>query len=141
MNGKLIPLDCDDDVVLFEKDTFKVGRLKELAIREIRKKLSNHIYKDSAPDKRGDYIPAFLNHIFMSEQRLEFSEVQYNSFKNCQILKIGGKGWQKGQLNIKICIKVNGNQPDKVCLEFYADEPDEPESPLDDIRQMILAQK
>ncbi len=141
MNGKLIPLDCDDDVVLFEKDTFKVGRLKELAIREIRKKLVNHIYEDSAHNKRGVYIPDFFDHIFLSEQRLDFREVQYNSFKNCQILKIGGKSWQKGQLNIKICITPKRNLADKVCLEFYPDEPDQPESPLDDIRQMILAHK
>ena len=38
-----IILDCDDDVVLFEKDTFKVSRLKELTIREARKKLETHV--------------------------------------------------------------------------------------------------
>ena len=31
-----INLDCDNDVVLFEKDTFKVSRLKELMIRETK---------------------------------------------------------------------------------------------------------
>ncbi|MBV6624616.1 MAG: hypothetical protein KI793_17045 [Rivularia sp. (in: Bacteria)] len=32
-----IYLDCDNDVVSFEKETFKVSRLKELMIREVRK--------------------------------------------------------------------------------------------------------
>ena len=46
---------------------------------------------------------------------------------NGELLKIGAKGWQKGKLRIK------------VSLEFYPDEPEisEPESPLDDLRQMI----
>jgi hypothetical protein len=44
-----------------------------------------------------------------------------------EVLKIGAKGWQKGKLRIK------------VSLEFHPDEPEisEPESPLDDLRQMI----
>ena len=44
-----------------------------------------------------------------------------------EVLKIGAKGWQKGKLKIR------------VTAEFYPDEPEisEPESPLDDIRQMI----
>ncbi len=46
---------------------------------------------------------------------------------DCEILKIGAKGWQKGKIRIK------------VTLEFCSDEPEisQPESPLDDIRQMI----
>ncbi|MCJ8280753.1 MAG: hypothetical protein MJK14_12890, partial [Rivularia sp. ALOHA_DT_140] len=36
-NNISITLDCDDDVVSFEKDTFKVSRLKELTIRQVRR--------------------------------------------------------------------------------------------------------
>jgi hypothetical protein len=42
--------------------------------------------------------------------------------KNCEILHLGLSSWKKGK------IKIN------VTVEFY---PDEPESPLDDIRQEI----
>jgi hypothetical protein len=56
--------------------------------------------------------------------------------KDCEILRIGAKGWQKGKIRMK------------VTLEFCPDEPEaeetstsntitEPESPLDDLRQMI----
>jgi len=48
-----ISLDCDDDVVLFEKDTFKVSRLKELTIEKIRKKLDQlmHRFKNQPKEK------------------------------------------------------------------------------------------
>ena len=43
--------------------------------------------------------------------------------KECEILRAGSKGWQKGK------IKIN------VTLEFIPDEVEEDTSPLDDIRQ------
>ena len=44
-----------------------------------------------------------------------------------EILKIGAKGWQKGKLRIKVTI------------EFCPDQSEipQPESPLDDLRQML----
>ena len=51
---------------------------------------------------------------------------------------MNGKGWQKGKLNIEICISPDGKtQPDKVNLKFFPEQPIKPESPLDDIREMI----
>ncbi len=59
---------------------------------------------------------------------------------DCELLKVGAAGWQKGK------VKINLN----VTLEFCPDEPEveeppasneqeisQPESPLDDIRLMI----
>ncbi|GAB4532654.1 MAG: hypothetical protein Tsb0014_17300 [Pleurocapsa sp.] len=43
--------------------------------------------------------------------------------QECEILKAGSPGWQKGKLKIK------------VTLEFIPDEPEVEKSPLDDIRQ------
>ena len=39
MNPKFTPLDCDDDVILLERDTFTVGRFKELSNHEIKSKV------------------------------------------------------------------------------------------------------
>ena len=50
---------------------------------------------------------------------------------------MNNKGWQKGKLNIEICISPDDNKPDKVNLEFFPEKPIKPESPLDDIREMI----
>lgn len=62
----------------------------------------------------------------------------FDKGKDCEVLKISSKGWQKGKLRIKLA------------LEFYPDEPEieetsvsnepkdnQPESPLDDIRRII----
>jgi hypothetical protein len=45
----------------------------------------------------------------------------------CKLLKLGAKGWQKGKIRIRVSV------------EFCPDEPQTtlPESPLDDLRQMI----
>ena len=53
-----ISLDCDDDVVLFEKDTFKVSRLKELTMREVRKKFNANIhdYKNNTGGRIYDQV-------------------------------------------------------------------------------------
>jgi hypothetical protein len=140
VSNRFIPLDCDDDVVLLEKDTFKISRLKELVKREIRKKLQYMIY-NSQTQMPGGYIPGFLSAINVGEERIQFREITFNSFKNCQILQIAGKGWQKGKLKIQISIDPNDENRDKIYLEFCPDEPNEPESPLDDIRKRIQAEQ
>lgn len=123
MNPKFTLLDCDDDVILLEKDTFTVGRLKELSNQELRNKLTPSISSFRA--------------IFLSGQDIRFSDIQFNSIKDCQLLKIGGKGWQKGKVKINICISTQGTNLDKVCLEFCSDEPIAQESPLDDLRKLV----
>ena len=59
-----------------------------------------------------------------------------------ELLKIGSKGWQKGKIRIKCGLKrvVNyRNEYDiqsQVDIEFSPDEPPQPESPLDDLREL-----
>ena len=136
MNPKFTLLDCDDDVILLEKDTFTVRRFKELSNNEIRNKLNYSIYERSTKQP-GANINNFFSRISLSGQDISLSEIQFNSIKDCQILKIGGKGWQKGKLKINVCISPQGRNLDKVCLEFCPDEQIEQESPLDDIRRLV----
>ena len=49
----------------------------------------------------------------------------FNQGENCEILRAGSKGWEKGKLRIN------------VTLEFIPDETEENKSPLDDVRQEI----
>ncbi|MGB3639814.1 MAG: KGK domain-containing protein [Rivularia sp. (in: cyanobacteria)] len=125
-----ISLDCDDDVVFFEKDTFKLSRLKELMIREARKGTHNR-------DKHGNSYPNFLRTITIGEENLNFNYVKFENIKDCQILQVNKKGWQKGKLHIEIWISADANKPHKTNLEFFPEQPIKPESPLDDIREMI----
>ena len=129
-------LDCDDDVVSFEQDTFKVSRFKELTIREVRKKILIQIH-DSTKKYGGEGINTLLRTITIGEENLKFSYIKFETIRDCQILQVNGKGWQKGKLNIEICISSDDSKLDKVNLKFFPEQPIEPESPLDDIRKMV----
>lgn len=104
--------ECSDDDVISSKDKmFKFGRFRDAL----------------------DY--AFAHRVIgaitgaFQERKLPtpYTQELLSDGLDCEILKIGAKGWQSGKLKIK------------VTLEFIPDEPNitEPESPLDDIRRMI----
>ncbi len=131
-----ITLDCDDDVVLFEKDTFKVSRLKELTRREVIKKFEK-LMSRCKHNTRGQFMTDFFQKIVIGEESLNFNYIKFETIRDCQILQVNNKGWQKGKLNIEICISPDVNKPDKVNLKFFPEQPIESESPLDDIREMV----
>ncbi|MEH2212704.1 KGK domain-containing protein [Nostoc sp.] len=139
MNNKFIALDCDDDVVLLQKDTFKVSRLKELVQEEICRKWESHGAYDYSIQKANTSIYEFFKKISVSQQILKIDEIKFNLIVDCQILKISGNGWQKGKLKINIYVSNITKDKYKLSLEFCSDEPPESESPLDDIRKMIQA--
>ena len=56
---------------------------------------------------------------------MNISKHLFEEGQECEILKAGSSGWQKGKL------KIN------VTLEFIPDEPELEKSPLDDVRQEI----
>ncbi len=136
MNNKFTPLDCDDDVVLVQQDTFKISRLKELATNHIRKMLEGKIY-----DSQGKYLTQNniddFRYIPLGEHRMTSHEFRYNYTISCQLLKIGSKGWQQGKLQVQVIISPFKKEPDKVLLEFAPDQVDELESPLDELRKQI----
>jgi hypothetical protein len=138
MNNKFTPLDCDEDIILIKTDSFKVSRLRELVIKGIREKkpldFGNNITVNTY---------SFFSHFHafkIYERDIAIDEIQFQIVQQCEILKIGSKGWQTGQIRIKMSISPTGKNPDNVYLEFCPDELEEPESPLDDIRKMIQAQ-
>ena len=136
MKNKFIPLDCGDDVILFENDTYKVSKLRELVIRQFIKKWTQEIWTYKTQIKN-DLVGSLFGNISVGYDSIPFSEIQLNAVKDCQVLKIDGKGWQKGKLEIRISIYPNTNQLNNLVLEFYPDEFIERESPLDEIRKMI----
>ncbi|MBN3881539.1 MAG: KGK family protein [Nostoc sp. JL34] len=137
MNKKFTPLVCDDDVLLFEKDTFKISRFKELISTDINNKLSQSIHDHQTRQPQRSVDSSFLQ-ISIGQERLELNEIEFkSSIKACQILRVGGKAWQKGKLKIQIIKSIINQKPATVCLEFCPDEPDEHESPLNDLRKMI----
>lgn len=57
---------------------------------------------------------------------------------DCEVLKIGTNGWQKGKLRIKVTFEFCPDEPE-ITETMVSNEPEtsKPDSPLDDIRQMI----
>ena len=139
MGDRFEPLDCDTDILMVGKDTFTVERLKELLVVKIQNKLNHRIIENqninmllclhSIPVKVIDqYVEFPLNDV-----QLIFP---YQG-REAQLLKLGSSQWQTGKLRILALVQTSCRNQEvrEVELEFCYDEPLEPESPLDDIRQ------
>ena len=131
MNTIFEPLESDDDVILLDNDTFTVSRLKDLLKKEINKRFTEnqHIFNMN-----------FFTFPLGNEVKIELNDIQLrNLSRDCRLLKVGSKGWQKGKLRIQVNTKIlhprDSNQT-QIGLEFCPDEPTVPESPLDDLRQL-----
>lgn len=119
----------EDDVLSFETAMFKVDKLRK-EVEALFKK-----------PKLGQELSSSFN---SQTIRIDVPGKHYEKWLsdgiNCEILKIGAKGWQKGKVRIKL----------NIGLEFCPDEPvieetqliskpeiNQSESSLDDIRQMM----
>ncbi|WP_413173143.1 KGK domain-containing protein [Anabaena azotica] len=123
MNKKHISLNCDDDILSFQKDIFKINRLRELLIREIREKLMQPICNPQQ-QAQGAIIKS-LKDIKISEEMIEINSIKFEFFKDCLLLRIGSKNWQNGKLKVQISISPQGKHTDEVYMEFYPDNLDE----------------
>ncbi|WP_377478551.1 MAG: KGK domain-containing protein [Microcoleus anatoxicus] len=126
----------DDDVLLFDEATFMVRRFKKLTANRFSKILETYVEHNAQGGKK--QIIDCMNELRINEQIIILgSEINWNSPKegiDCQILKIGSKGWQKGKIKIEVNEDLQLGET-QVCINFCADEPPEQKSPLDDIRQ------
>lgn len=139
MDKKLIFLE-NDDVVLIGEDTFKVAKLKQLLELEIKNKLNKGTY-DSRNNNQDGYIYNLLQYIRIGENRnIPINQIDYNLKTRCEILQTCGKGWEKGEMKIKISVVSIVERRCNVNLEFHMDNNIENESPLDDLRQMIKSE-
>ena len=135
MNTKFEPLESDDDVILLDNDTFTVSRFKDLLRQEINKKFSV-----ITNENKYVFIKNFFTLPIGNEVKIELHDIQWlNLSRDCKLLKVGSKGWQKGKLRIQVDTKIFPSPHSntvEVGLEFCPDEPTVPESPLDDLRQL-----
>ncbi|MFY7801931.1 MAG: KGK domain-containing protein [Limnoraphis robusta] len=124
MEDNLISHNCsENDVISFEDESHKVSSLKN----KIFAVLTGWVANKFVDDLKTKGVKSASIH--KSESQLEFSNGEwfYNG-KECEILKLGSTGWQKGKVRFKVIV------------EFCPDEPEvsEPESPLDDLRQKLM---
>ena len=111
-----------DDVLSFGNTLLKWGQFQYLIKRALAPSASK--YSKVAPALNEDFKSKELR-IYPGEL------IVPNSVIHCEILRVGSPNWQKGKFQLKIT------------LEFIPDEVEEvvtsnqPESPLDDLRQML----
>ena len=117
-DNSYLPEYGDDDVLSFASgEMFKIGKFRQ-ALKTVctdQNQIPNSLH--SALSTRGIKISGGAS----------ATKTILEDGVDGEVLRIGAKGWQKGKWRIK------------VSLEFSPDEPEisEPESPLDDIRQMM----
>ncbi len=116
--NSFLPNYGDDDVCSpYENEMFKVGRLRETI--------------------KGAFIGSIqqaLNDVLMKAGLKFYTDKNWlGDGVDCEILKIGAKGWQKGKIKIRVSVEFCPDEPE---IE-EAPQITEPESPLDDIRRMI----
>ncbi|MEG4014397.1 MULTISPECIES: KGK domain-containing protein [unclassified Microcoleus] len=129
-------LDGDDDVLLLDKATFTVRRFKELVVKKFDYIL-NYI-EAVEKESRNKSISYWMQSLSINEETtIRAGDINWSSPQegiDCKILKIGAKGWQKGKLKIEVNTSFQSGKT-QTSIKFCPDEPLEPKSPLDDIRQ------
>ena len=98
-----------------DKDVISINSNQWIGMHKLKNDVTNAF-------KYSDGLSSIRNSI-TSYSGLNTSKDLFEGGQECEILKAGSQGWQKGKLKIK------------VTLEFIPDEPEVESSPLDDIRQ------
>ncbi|MBD2003172.1 MULTISPECIES: KGK domain-containing protein [Cyanophyceae] len=119
-------IDFNEDDVFSFPELFKVGK--------VRKAVNEASHTDSVVEAL-IYSLSFKQVSINKIDNLQPHNILFNKGIDCEILRIGAKGWKKGRLRLKL----------QVSVEFCPDEPDaeetgeisQPDSPLDDLRKII----
>lgn len=129
-------LDGDDDVLLFNQATFTVRRFKEIASSKF-----NKIMVQTYVAEKNQHLKAIIDWMrelcINEETKISGGNINWKSTQegiDCEVLKVGSKGWQKGKVQIEVNKNID-SQETQTSVKFCPDEPLEPKSPLDDIRQ------
>ncbi|GAX45117.1 hypothetical protein NIES4075_61380 [Tolypothrix sp. NIES-4075] len=143
MNNKFKVLECnEDDVVSLNGKLLKFAQLKDNFENEFRQKIINLYGKQDQHAGTVERIFTLKNTSF-GQCDLTINLSSPKEGKECEILRLGAKSWQKGKLRTQTFIEFFPNTIEKAkinfTIEFSPDEPEitQTESPLDDIRRMI----
>jgi len=124
---------CDeDDVVSFGDDTFKVSKFRKAVNGAFGNNLGNQFYSQLS-----SYQGIKIDGAIVAPKGVDEPYARwFNDGIDCEILQLGSKIWQKGKVKIKVSVEFYIEE-DSEQLTSDASEIELPESPLDDIRQMI----
>jgi hypothetical protein len=129
----------NDDALSFGNAMLKVEKLKETVNRVLPENGLGQTLNNSLSEQNLN-IEVGLT----TNQRRNAYEKWFGEGIDCEILRVGAQGWQKGKIKLKL----------NVTIEFCPDEPEvedtpknnesetsQPESPLDDLRRQLLNQE
>ncbi|MEM1169750.1 MAG: KGK domain-containing protein [Cyanobacteria bacterium P01_H01_bin.35] len=138
MTNTFQTLECDTDILMIGKDTFTVERFKELARKRIDARFSKrYVDKDANCSKEiASWLFEQSLEIIENETRITFGNIKLIfpiEGIDCKMLKLGSKTWKPGKLRIQVMLQKASIQTME--FEFCYDEPPQPKSPLDDIRE------
>ncbi|TAD85144.1 MAG: KGK family protein [Oscillatoriales cyanobacterium] len=124
----------NDDVFSFQSTIFKVGRLREIMSSSVVPRLESALQElcktPGLTINTSKYNPQFR----CSDQQQWFCDGI-----DCEALKIGAKGWQKGKVKIRVIVEFCPDEPEvEETSENNQLEIIPPESPLDDLRRQLL---
>lgn len=118
----------DDDVISFSEQMIKISKFKRALDWSKQNMIDSFVKSLESQGVKGVQIYEGVSWGPGGTRMQQSANDKWSSEgKDCEILKIGSKGWQKGKFRVK------------VSLEFEPEEPEtkEPESPLDDLRRMM----
>ena len=123
MDENIISQNCgENDVISFENESHKISDFYDKVIATltgwVSRQFVSHLVDEGVKK-------AEINH----SDDLEYPNGEwFHNGKECEILKLGSTGWQKGKVRLKVIV------------EFCPDEAElsEPKSQLDDWRQKLI---
>ncbi len=123
----------NDDVVSFNSRIFKVGN-----IVQVIKSAFGHPLETALNQQLKSQNVEIQTEFYALEVENGRNKKWFGEGIDCEILKIGAKGWQKGKLRIRVTVEFCPDEPEiPETPVSNSPEINKSESPLDDIRQMM----
>jgi len=124
----------NDDVFSLGSTMLKVGRLKAVIESAVGYQLESAI--EESFKTQGLQINTTK---YDTQLRCKVNQKWFGSGIDCETLKIGGKGWKKGKVKIRVIVEFCPDEPEvEETPENNESETSQPESPLADLRRQLL---
>ncbi len=127
----------DEDALLLSDKGLKAGTLRQKITNIFQTKFEGLLIEELKSQgleiNTKEYIGS-TNYNYITKQ-------WFGNGIDCEVLKIGAKGWKKGKMKITVSLEFCPDEPEVTeTPENNQPKTNEPESPLDDLRRMINEQ-
>ncbi len=131
----------NDDALSFKNNMFKVSQIKQALQDSLKGAIANALY-ESLKSQQVEIDTGIIinNHYYKANGRW------FGEGIDCEILKIGASGWQKGKVKIKTTLEFIPDEPEVKEVLMQNEEQtlmrneleiSQLDSPLDELRKMI----